>query len=163
MDPFTIYAIISLVIAAGTTYQTQQQQNKLYKYQAKVAENNAKADEYEGQYAKDVSALKAKQHRLQVAQLIGKQRARMGATGVTVDEGSFMDLTLDTVEQGKIDELAILHEGDVAAWRANVGAENSKSEAGLFQASKRSETTSGLLAGAQSGVSSYGQFKLAQS
>lgn len=131
-------AAAGTAISAYSAYSSQKATNKRLGYQAKVAENNALAAKYEGDYAKEQSRIKAKHHRQKVAQAVGKQRAAMGATGIVADEGAFLDLELDTIEQGKLDELAILHEGDKDAWRANIGAANHQAQAGLHRASTSS-------------------------
>ncbi len=132
------------IAAAGTAVSVNSAQNsrkatnQQADYQAEVAKNNATTAGYESDYARQATELKTAQHRLQVSQMVGKQRAAMGSTGLAVDQGSFMDLTLDTVEQGKLDELAILHEGDKAVWRANIEGGNFTAQSGMYEASKSS-------------------------
>jgi len=176
-----IYAVVSTLLTAATSYysyyseqkaanQQAQYESDMADYEEKVAENNALAAQYEAQHAREEAAEKAKQHRQQVSVLLGKQRAGMGATGAMADEGSFMDLSLETVEQGKLDELAILHEGDLEAWRANVRGMNYQAQAGLhagassFASSKIKSPSSGalsagLISGARTGLGYYSTFK----
>ena len=68
-----------------------------------------------------------------------------------VDEGSFMDVSLDTVERGTYDALALLEEGDRAAWRAENQAGNFRAQSGLYNASQKDPLLSvggSLLSGA---------------
>lgn len=160
MDPITGLLVLSLFSAAGSSGYGQYLQNKQLKYQAKVAENNAVAAGYEAEYAKEQAQKDAQNHRDQVAKLLGKQRAAMGASGMVADTGSFLDLELDTVSQGKMDELAILHEGDLEAWRAKVGASNQTAQAQLYRNSMGSPLAAGLMSGIQQGVGYYSMYKM---
>lgn len=158
-NPVLAVMAVSTAMSAMSSMQSQKAQNAQLEYQAKVSENNAVAAKYEGQYAKDVAAKEAKQQRLRTAQIIGKQRAAMGASGVVVDEGTFLDVTLDSVHQGKLDELAILHEGDMEAWRAEVNADNYNAQATANRMGKSSPVTAGLMSGMQTGMSYYMAYK----
>lgn len=150
---------IGALTAAGSAQQQRSAANKQATYQAQVSANNAITAGYEADYAREQSDRKVAQQRLQVAQAVGKQRAAMGSTGLAVDQGSFMDLTLDTVEQGKLDELAILHEGDKAVWRSQVEGGNFTAQSGLYASSQSSPfmaAAPGLMSGmAQTGLNYY--------
>lgn len=140
-EPTTALAVVSIAgtaMSAYGMYQGQQAANIQADYQAQIADNNATAARYEGEYAKEAATKAALEQRQKTAAAIGKQRAAMGATGIVADEGTFLDLTLDTAEQGKLDELAILHEGDMQAWQAEIGANNYTAQGELYRASKAS-------------------------
>lgn len=142
----TAMMVASLAATAMSTVGSFMQQdaaNKQAKYQAGIARNNAIAAKYEGEYAKEQSEEKAKQHRKMLSAFKGEQRAAQGGSGIVVDEGSFFDTTLDTVEQGKLDELAILHEGDKAVWQSEVQAQNYTSQANLYEMSQSSPFLAG--------------------
>jgi len=119
--------------------------------QSKIAANNAKVSENEARYAEGVAERNAQTKRRQTAQLIGTQRAAMGASGAVVDQGSYMDLTLDTAQQGELDALALVDEGDRAAWRARSNAANYTAQSNIYANSKTSPLASAsgsLLSGA---------------
>ena len=160
MEPIIGLIILSGLLSAGSAAYSQSVQNRQLKYQAKVAENNAVAAGYEAEYAKEQAQKNAQTHRDQVAKLLGKQRAAMGASGLVADTGSFMDVELDTIGQGKLDELAILHEGDLEAWRAKVGATNERAQATLYRNSTSSPLMAGLMSGAQQGLNYYTMYKM---
>ena len=155
--------ILGMMALSGfAAYQGVQQQNKIMDAQAKMAKNNAKVAEWEGERAQEVAQEKAKEHRRQVAQMIGKQRAAMGASGIVADEGTFADLVGDTAYQGKLDELAILHEGDMEAWRAKVSAGNYKAQAGIYKGSKQNpylNTGLAVMGSGMQGMNYYNTFK----
>ena len=127
-------------------------------YQAQVAQNNAQIAENEAAYARAQGEKNAEAQKRKTMQVIGAQRAAMGASGAVVDAGSFMDVTLDTVERGTFDALALLEEGNRAAWRAENQSVNYQAQAGLFNASQRDPFASvggSLLSGAGQIGSNY--------
>lgn len=148
--------VVGLVISTASAVAQQSAANKRMRFQEKIAKNNAKAAEYEGQFAKEQSREEAARARLRTVQFVSKQRAIQGGSGLTVDEGTFLDLTLDTVEQGKLDEMAILYEGDMAAYRASVGAGNYRASGQLSALSQSSPAAAGLMTGV-AGATRLGQ------
>lgn len=126
-----IFAAVAATASGISAYKQQEAANKRNKYQAEVARNNAKIAKYEAAYTKQQAAKKAAEQGITVAKFLGKQRAAMGASGIVVDEGTFLDILLDTTSEGRADQLAIMHEGDIAAWRHEMVAGNYISQAGL--------------------------------
>ena len=94
------------------------------------AENNATLAAYEGKYSKEATGSQAEIHRRQIAQLLGKQKAKYGASGVV--EGTSVDVLASTFDQGKLDELAILYEGDKNAYASALEEENYRNQAALY-------------------------------
>jgi hypothetical protein len=163
MNATLAVSAVGVGMSAYGMYAQQQSANAMAEYQADVAERNAKVAEYEGQYALEASREKALQHRKRLNAFLGEQRAAQGASGVEVDSGSFLDVTLDTVEQGKMDELAILHEGDLAVWRSEVQADSYNAQADLARMNQSSPFLAGgtaLMTGAGSLGRTYASMKL---
>ena len=134
-SPLAFSAIGTMVSAVGQMQQAKAQ-NRWHKYNAAVARNNAKIAEYEGQYARDKAQRDADKQKERTRVIIGQQRAAQGGSGIVVDDGTFLDLTLESAEMGKLDELAILHEGDKEAWRAQINADNARAKARMHESSK---------------------------
>lgn len=166
----TIMGAIGLVSTIGSAVfggigaaQQAGAQNAQAEYNAQVAENNAKNAQAEADYARAQGWRNANEKRKETAQLIGKQRAKMGASGAVADSGSFLDVSLSTVEQGEMDAMSLAQEGDMAAWTAELQRNNYLQNANMSRASKVS--TSGVLAGsllsgaAQVGSAYYGMKK----
>lgn len=94
--------LLGTAVSSVGAYQQAQQQKSAAEYQAAVAQQNQglaqeqaraqRKEGYEGMIRK----------RQEVAGLIGAQRAVAGASGAQVDQGSFLDLNLDTVEKGEM-------------------------------------------------------------
>lgn len=140
--------------AIGTVQQINAQNAQL-KYQAAVAESNALISEYEGAYAKAQSLQEAQLLQKRLSSVVGSQRAAAGASGAVADSGSMMDLALDSVEQGKIDELAILSEGDMAKYRSHVAAANYRTQAKMYRRSRQDPflpAMAGLMTGASNAM-----------
>lgn len=148
----TAMGVIGLVSSIGSTVmgtmgavQQAKAQNAKAEYNAQVSENNAQAAQAEADYARNQAWRNASEKRKETALLIGAQRAKMGASGALVDAGSFMDLSLSTAEQGELDAMALVQEGDMAAWRAERQRDNYLQGANMSRSSKVS--TGGVLAG----------------
>lgn len=113
-------------MSAIMDYNESLAENRQLDYNAQVQFNNAESKLREASYARQQSERNAAERSKDVAALIGRQRALMGASGAVVDSGSFMDTTLATAEQGARDSMALLEEGDLESWRR-------RSEANLYE------------------------------
>ena len=134
--------IAGVGLSAYGMYQNAQAQNAASQnaaaqaqYQSQVAKQNAdmanaaaREDRYQGY-------LNSEAQKRKTAQVIGEQRAAEGASGAVVDNGSFMDVTLDTAERGTLDALALQHQGDIQAWKDEIQATNYTNQAALQSAS----------------------------
>lgn len=146
--------IISLVVgglgAVGSAYSSYQQgvaqqnaarqqatqamlqgmmENESAQFQANVATMNAEMAEEEGKEAKKIGYDNAQKARLQAAQMIGGQRSAMAASGAQVDQGAFLDLTLDTAEKGELDALALNEQGLWADYNKRLEGANMRANA----------------------------------
>ena len=135
----------SAVMGGISAVQQAKAQNAQVEYNAQAAENNAKAAQAEADYARNQAWRNANEKRKETALLIGAQRAKMGASGAVVDAGSFLDLSLSSAEQGELDAMALVQEGDLAAWQAEQQRDGYLQNANMSRSSKVS--TSGVLAG----------------
>ncbi len=109
---------VSAAASAYSAYQGANAQNKQADYNSQVAQNNADISRQEGAYAQAQAARNAASKRQETEQLIGKQRAKQGASGVVVGSGTALDVVADTAAMGERDAMALLQQGDVEAWRA---------------------------------------------
>lgn len=138
----TATSVAGLGMSAAGSMQQANAANATADAQSKIAANNATIAESEAHYAEEAADKNAQAQRRRTAQVIGSQRAAMGASGAVVDEGSFMDLTLDTAERGEMDALALLEEGDRAAWRARGQSANFSAQSEIYRNSKTSPLAS---------------------
>lgn len=86
-------------------------ENENAQFQAKSAELNAQMIEEEGKTAKREGYDAAQKKRLEAASMVGQQRLAAAGSGAQVDQGSFMDKQLDTVEKGELDAFSLNEQG----------------------------------------------------
>ena len=119
--------------------------NASAKYNAQVADMNAKISERKARDAIERGGMEEQQQRMKTSQIIGQQRAAMAANGVDLKFGSPLDALVDTATMGELDALTI---------RSNTYREerdirqqglNSSSQAGLLRAEGKSAKTAGYM------------------
>jgi len=156
VSAFSAMAMVASILGLGMSAAGQMQQqgaaNAQAKYQGQVAANNAATAENEAHYAEVTAQRNADSKKREMNTLIGAQRAAEGSSGAVVDSGSFMDVRLDTAERGTMDAMALLQEGDLAAWRARSQAANFTAQSGLYDSASKTSAlmpvAGGLLTGA---------------
>lgn len=89
------------------------------KYNAKVAEQNAKQ-------AGEQASFDAEQIRRQRMILTGRQRAAAASSGLFLS-GSFTDVIADSAVQGELEAMSRIYEGQVESWNYRAQAELEKS------------------------------------
>ncbi len=96
---------VGLLAASGVTSAVSsiaagRSAKKISEYNARIARQQAADATLRGKAAEGT-------HRRRVSQLIGRQRAAIGASGAAVDQGSAFDIIEDTVALGELDALQI--------------------------------------------------------
>lgn len=129
-------AIAGAAMGTAASLRQEQARSNQENYQSKLAERNAKQAELNAQAADAAARSEIRQaqddaqaKRREAARLIGAQRARTGAAGAQVDEGSSLDQALDTAEKGEIDALSTEQGGREAAYGHKLQAWNLRSQA----------------------------------
>ena len=124
--------LLGTAVSTVGAYQQAQQQKAAAEYQSEVAKQNQELaqDQAKAQRKEGYEAMIRK--RQEVAGLIGSQRAIAGASGAQVDQGSFLDLNLDTAEKGEMDALAIYQQGLDKAHNSEIQAWNSGQQAQAY-------------------------------
>jgi hypothetical protein len=150
-------ALASTAFQMYGQYQQGKSQQAQYNYQAQVDANNAQIVEWQAQDAIKRGDIEEQQHRLKVAQLAGRQRSALAASGVDVSSGSALDVLGDTAELGELDALTIRSNAAREAYNYRVQASNAQAASSLNALSaKNAKTssyigaTSSLLSGANS-------------
>ena len=138
-------AAVNTVSSSVSSYQSAKAQNRSLEHSAQVNQQNAYYARQEASYARYQAGRNAEEKRKETAQLIGAQRAKMGASGAVVDAGSFMDVTLSTAEEGEKGAVAMLQEGDMESWRHELRAGQYQRQADTALASR--VNPSSILAG----------------
>lgn len=100
------------------------QQRNLYTYNAQVADLQA-------QDALARGDVLAGRRRLQTEQVIGEDRASLGAQGVDVNKGSAVDVQADARYLGELDAMTIKNNAAREAWGYQVQAQDYRTRAAL--------------------------------
>lgn len=105
-------AVASIASTAFGAYTSIQQSRAAAKSAEATADYNARVAENEATEARNVATEKENIHRQKVQQLLSKQRAQIGASGIELGSGSALQLQEDTITQGEVDALRIRSQGD---------------------------------------------------
>lgn len=127
--PIAMMAASSLMQVASQTQEAANKNNML-EANAQASLQHAEHTRVEASNARMQADIKAAEERKKTAASLGAQRARMGASGVVVDSGSFLDVQASIAEQGERNAMALLQEGDLQAWRLENQAKQHEAQAG---------------------------------
>ena len=114
-----------------------------YRYQAQVDDNNRKVALWKAQDAKDRGAKEEASLRTKVAQLKGRQKSALAASGVEIGDGSALDILGDTAALGELDALTIRSNAEREAYEQKVNASNLAANASM----KRMGADNAIIAG----------------
>ena len=123
----------STAVTAYGQYQSGQAAQEAAEYNAAVQRNNAIMEDRRAAQEMDRGEREAIQRRRQIAQLIGQQRARAGASGVEGSTGSLLDVQIDTAQQGVLDLQTIRYNADIRAQDRRFAAQNLRDQATLTE------------------------------
>lgn len=129
-------AFTSAVGSAGKAKADKQ----AYEYQAAVTRNNAQIDEWRAQDAEYRGAVDVNRQRLKTAALKGSQRARLAAAGVALDEGSALNILMDTDYMGALDAATIEDNTAREAWALRESAKTGRSNADMLASRAAAES-----------------------
>jgi len=146
-DPVTIIAGISAVVSAAGSIKAGKDQKAAAEYNAQVDEQNAIAATNKAAYDESI-------HRDKVKRLLSEQKAIIGASGVDIS-GSPLLATIDTIEKGELDALAIRYGGEVESQQYTSSATASRLEGQAASTASKYKAGSTLLSGASKSYSTY--------
>lgn len=138
----------STLLGAAGQMQQAQASASASKYNAQVADMNARLSERRAKDAIERGALEEQKKRQQVQQVLGKQQAAMAANGVDVSFGSPLDTIVDSSVLGELDALTIRSNTYREAYEYRVDAANKRSSATLNRMNADAATTGGYLGAA---------------
>lgn len=153
-------AIASAVIGAATTayaaHQQGQAQEAAANYQAAVARNNQMLADQAAADAIKRGEVEANLQRQRTAAFKGRQRTALAASGQVVDTGSALDVTSDTDQIGKFEELRIRNNAAREALGYQTEGMNYAAQAGLNRIEASSARQAGRIGAFSSLVSGAG-------
>lgn len=144
-DLVTALTIGSTLIGGAGAIQQGQAQAASARYNAQVAEMNARMADRAAKDALERGKLEEQKQREKTAQIIGQQRAGMAANGLDLSFGSPLDTLVDTATLGELDALTIRantyrDERDIRQQGANY-----RGQAGMYRAGASSALSGGYL------------------
>ena len=128
-----IVSTIGLGLSTVGSYQQAKAQKAQANYQAAVAQKNQELAEDQASAQRREGYENMIKKRQEVAGVIAAQRAAQGASGAQVEQGSFLDLTMDTAEKGEIDALALYQKGLDNSYNSQVQAWNYGQQASAYK------------------------------
>lgn len=144
-DLVTALTIGSTLMGGAGAIQQGQAQAASARYNAQVAEMNARMADRAAKDALERGKLEEQKQREKTAQIIGQQRAGMAANGLDLSFGSPLDTLVDTATLGELDALTIRantyrDERDIRQQGANY-----RGQAGMYRAGASSALSGGYL------------------
>jgi hypothetical protein len=138
-----VLTLASVAVSAYSAVAAGDAQKEAADYNAKVQKGNAEAA---------MAAAQIEQQKIdQVNRArIGSMRASMASTGVSANEGSFLDVAYNTKLQGEWDKITALYKGRVAATGASASAKLFEMEGSAAQTAGYINAGSTVLSGATS-------------
>ncbi|MCC8190517.1 MAG: hypothetical protein LIP77_07775 [Planctomycetes bacterium] len=146
--------------AYGAYRQAQADKQAAY-HNAGIEDANAAYYETMAHNALDRGDKEAGDHRRALDVMKGQQRVGFAASGVKVDQGSALDVAVDTAKWGEYDAQTILYNSQVEAAGYSQKAWNSKQSAEMLRATGRSPSLAAggvILNGASAAASRYGNW-----
>lgn len=141
--------VLSGLLGTGMSVYGQMQQGQAAKaqasYQAQVAQRNKQVLEYQAQDRAEQGQLQEEQHRQKVRQLMGTQRAALSASGVTLDDGSAVDLMADTAAIGEMDAQTIKSNTAKDLWAIRNQQQSLDAESTLLMSRGKAAAQSGTV------------------
>lgn len=152
-----VVALAGTAMTVSAQQQQAQQQKASAEYSAEVAQRNQDMAQEQAASVKRQGYDDAQRQRLKAAGMIGTQRAIAGASGITVDTGSNLDLTMETAEKGELDALAIQQQALDKSHNLQIQGWNSGQQAAAYAWQADSiDPTAGMIGTALGGLAKAG-------
>lgn len=143
-SPLVIAQIASLVVGTGAAAYGVYTSTQQAKFNKQVARNNAVLAENKAQDSIARGRIEERKRRILGQQKLGEQRAAAAGRGVVVDEGSALDLLLDTAAVNEFDIMTIRHNAQREASGFRQQAADFAVQEGLESAAGRNAVVGGL-------------------
>ena len=125
----------SAVVGMGSTLIMQEEaaanQRRMANYQADMAETQARQARYEADNTRKLARYEAGSMRRDFLRAQGEQRSLLAAGGVSMADGSAMDVLLDNASEARRREELRLYQGEMDAWRTENQSRSLLADVGL--------------------------------
>ena len=147
-----IAAVTSTVLGTVSSVQQGKQQQAMYNYQAKVAEENAKIANKNAATERQTGIEEARLQRMKTLQVVGSQQTAMAANGMDVTQGTSLDIIEDTAAMGELDALQIQTNYERKAQSYEAQANNFNNQASMDVIAGKNAYTAGQIKAVQTGL-----------
>ena len=147
-----IAAVTSTALGTVSSVQQGKQQQAMYNYQAKVAEENAKIANKNAATERQTGIEEARLQRMKTLQAVGSQQAAMAANGMDVTQGTSLDIIEDTAAMGELDALQIQTNYERKAQSYEAQANNFNNQASMDVIAGKNAYTAGQIKAVQTGL-----------
>lgn len=117
---------VSGAYSANAQYQQGLAQSRMYEYQAEVNRQEAaaalKRGESQSNLIQESSKAEGRKQKMGAAEVSAAQKAALAANGIDLGSGTAQDISLNTFNKSKMDELGIRYNADVKSWSAQTDA-----------------------------------------
>ena len=153
-------ALMGVSMALGAFGQIQQgrAQSAAASYQAAQDQRNAAVAERQAQDAEHRGKIAERNQRSETAQLIAKQRAGLGASGLDMNSGSSLDIQADAAMMGELDALTVRNNFEREAWGYRQQAQNFQNSAAMASSTAKNAGTAGMIGAGASLLGGAAQF-----
>lgn len=147
-----VATIASTALGTVSSVQQGKQQQAMYNYQAKVAEENAKIAQKNAATERQTGIEEARLQRIKTLQAVGSQQAAMAANGMDVTQGTSLDIIEDTAAMGELDALQIQTNYERKALSYEQQALNFENEANMDVISGKNAYSAGKINAVNTGL-----------
>ena len=145
-------AIASTALGTVSSIQQGKQQQAMYNYQAKVAQENAEIAKKNADTERQTGIEEARLQRMKTLQAVGAQQTAMAANGMDVTQGTSLDIIEDTAAMGELDALQIQTNYERKALAYEQQAGNYTNQANMDAISGRNAYTAGKINAVATGL-----------
>ena len=145
MCTFLALALVSTGISAYGAIQQGKAASAAAKYNAAVANMNAKIADRAAKDELERGARDEQRKRIEVAAIAGQQKAGMAAAGLDITFGTPLEMLVDTAYAGEMDALTIRTNANRAAYNREVEATNMRAQANLYEFEGKSARSGAML------------------
>ncbi len=149
--------VLGTAVSAYSAYSQGQAQSKAADYQAAIDRNNATIAGWNAQIATDAQAQKTQEIERQGTLRLAAQRAALGATGVTLDSGSALDVQSATVQDTARAASVSAEQGALAGYGFTTQKQNFLDQGTMSEAAGANASTASFINAGSTLLSGAGQ------
>jgi hypothetical protein len=157
--PIAAVAIAGVVASAAGTAMSVNSQMQQGKFQAQVAENNAKIAGYQADEAQKQGELQQDSINRRIAATAGAQRAAFAGAGISLGSGTTLDVAESSARTGASDIAMSQYNTALAKWGFGIQQQNAEAQASMDLATVNNAPISGAANFGASLLSTATQYK----